>query len=290
MMAPRKAKAKGAEGDLAVENADTEVPASGDEEEETGNEDPSPGRFKDGGRRGVGRTRSVVGRNFMSERLRFQPPPEDDEEEEGVYSQPWGRQHEGNQGWMQAIVAEVSSSVCEEIKDLVAERGGSSVTSKDIEDVRAAQRLTDLQSEAARLNSEGAQLQFIAFGKVKAGVADAIRLLKSHETLPAIKLLEEVERVADLRIDVIRRAGSAPGAWAAATIYEKRMLAESSDAKNDKVWEAALAEATSKKMKTKVSVGDKRKSPTASGGPSSQYRFFSRGQSTPFRGLAYVYG
>jgi hypothetical protein len=129
MMAPRKAKAKGAEGDLAVENAETEVSASGDEEEETGNEDPSPGSFKDGGgRRGVGHTRSVVGRNFMSERLRFQPPPEDDEEEEGDYSPLWGRQHEGNQGWMQAIITEVSSSVREEIKDLVAERGGSSVT------------------------------------------------------------------------------------------------------------------------------------------------------------------
>jgi hypothetical protein len=62
MMAPRKAKAKEAEGDLEVENAETEVPASGDQEEETGNEDPSPGHFKDGGgRRGVGRTRSVVG-------------------------------------------------------------------------------------------------------------------------------------------------------------------------------------------------------------------------------------
>ena len=45
------------------------------------------------------------------------------------------------------------------------------------------------------------QLKYIAFGKVKAGVTDVIRLLKSYE---AIKLLEEVERVADLRINVIR--------------------------------------------------------------------------------------
>jgi hypothetical protein len=49
--------------------------------------------------------------------------------------------------------------------------------------------------------------------------------------------------VADCCIDVVRRAGSTPGAWPTTTIYEKKLQSETSDAKNDKLWDAAVAEA-----------------------------------------------
>jgi hypothetical protein len=102
--------------------------------------------------------------------------------------------------------------VRDEVKDIVA---GSSreqnITTKDLEDVKAAQKLIDLQAEASKLATKGSQMQFLAFGEVKAGVVDAICLLKSHDTLKAIKILEEIEQVSKLRLDVVRRAGSSPG-------------------------------------------------------------------------------
>jgi hypothetical protein len=172
-----------------------------------------------------------------------------------------------------------------ELKGIVAgNQRGASVTSKDIEDIRAAQRYTDLQSEAARLSSEGAQLQFLAFSKIKSGVADAMKLLKAHETLPAIKALEEVERVADLRINVIKKAGSSPGLWPAATLYEYRMLAENANTKNDKVWEQCQVDAKAAKAQSRIASGEKRKSSGESEGSRLQYRQLERDQPRPFRG------
>jgi hypothetical protein len=176
---------------------------------------------------------------------------------------------------MAQIVAEVKNLVCSSQRD-------TGITSKDLKDVRAAQRHLDLQADAAWLNSEGARLQYLTFGRVKFGVADAIRLLKGHETLSAIRSLEEVERVADCRIDVVKRAGSMPGTWPAATIYKKKLLSETSDAKNDKLWDAAVAEANSAtKAKAKVFTGQKRKEFDAAGS-SPSYRKYCRGQSRPF--------
>jgi hypothetical protein len=116
----------------------------------------------------------------------------------------------------------------------------------------------DLQAEAARLNSEGAQMQYVAFGKVCAGVMEAIRQLKSHDTLAAIKSLEEVARVADLCLDVIKRAGTSSRLWPAATLYKKRMMTETSDVKHDKIWAECVANSKAV-VKSKPVAGDKRK-------------------------------
>jgi hypothetical protein len=184
---------------------------------------------------------------------------------------------------MADIVAEVSSSIREELKGIIAgSQRGASVTNKDIEDIWAAQHHTDLQSEAARLNSEAAQLQFLAFGKIKSGVADAMRLLKAYQTLPAIKALEKVERVADLRINIIRKACSSPGLWPAATLYESHMLAENTNAKNDKVWEQCQVDAKAAKAQSRISSGEKRKSSGEFEGSRPQYRQYERGQPHPF--------
>jgi hypothetical protein len=257
-------------------------PGSEEEDESSRDFEPSPGHFKSGESSGRGRARSVVGRNLMQDhrssfdlrRKLRSPSPMD--EEFGGESSGWAS-GEQRPEWVSRIMAEV--------KDLVGARD-SGITSKDIDNVRAAQRQMDLQTEAARLNSEGARAQFVAFGKVKAGVSDAIRSLRAHKTLNAIKVLEEVEKVADLRINVVRRAGSTPGAQAAATIYERKLLAESSDAKNDKLWDAPMAEAGANKAKVKVTTGQNRRSSEDYGGPPPHFCNYGRGQPRPFRGQA----
>jgi hypothetical protein len=188
--------------------------------------------------------------------------------------------------WMAQVIAEVSKSVRDEVKDIVA---GSireqNITVKDLEDIKAAQKLIDLQAEASKLATKGSQMQFLAFGKVKAGVVDAIRLLKSHDTLKAIKILEEVEQVAELHLDVVRHAGSSPGQWPAATIYEKKRLVETSDAKNDKLWDASCMKAEADRNKARGTAGQKRCAKSAFGTSQPQYRFQLWGQSRPFRGV-----
>ena len=54
--------------------------------------------------------------------------------------------------------------------------------------------------------------------------------------------LKEIEAIADFRLDMVRRADSMPGGWAAANIYERRVAGQS-DTKNDKVWKSAVEEA-----------------------------------------------
>lgn len=76
---------------------------------------------------------------------------------------------------MLKIIAEVSSSIKDKVRDLVANsQRESTISLKELEDVKAAQSVMVLQSEAACLVSEGTQLQYLAFGKIKAGVADAV--------------------------------------------------------------------------------------------------------------------
>jgi hypothetical protein len=297
-MASRKARNKGVEGDEPALGVVVDPPASEDEEDSLADEagddegwEPSPSRFKGlskgGQNKGKSWARSVVGRSFLTAGCLKETSPhcssqrEDEEEDEETHR--WGQREEERPAWMADIVAEVSSSLRKELKGIVAgNQRGTSVTSKDIEDIRAAQRHADLQSEAACLSSEGAQLQFLVFGKIKSGVADAMRLLGAHKLLPTIKALEEVEKVADLRFDVIRKAGLSPGLWPAATLYERRMLAENANAKNDKVWEQCQVDAKAAKAQSRIASGEKRKSSGEAEGSRPQYRQLERGQPHPF--------
>jgi hypothetical protein len=294
-MGPKKAKNKGVEGDEPVLGLVVDPPASEDEEDgladKAGDDEgwePSPSRFKGsskgGPNKGKSWTRSVVGRSFLKEQRPYCSLHRKDEEEDEEPHH-WGQREEERPAWMADIVAEVSSSLREKLKGIVAgSQRGASVTSKDIEDIRAAQHHTDLQSEGECLSSEGARLQFLAFGKIKSGIGDAMRLLKAHETLSAIKALEEVERVVDLRIDVIGKAGLSPGLWPAAAHYEHRMLAENTNAKNDKVWEQCQVDAKAAKAQSRIASGEKRKSSGESEGSRPQYRQFEHGQPRPVRG------
>jgi hypothetical protein len=86
----------------------------------------------------------------------------------------------------------------------------------------------------------------------------------------------------DLRLDVVKRAGSAPGMWPVATLYEKMKLAETSDAKDDKVWDECLSQANTVKARSKVEVGEKRPTSDAAGGSATQFHRYSRGGYQPF--------
>jgi hypothetical protein len=124
----------------------------------------------------------------------------------------------------------------------------------------------------------------VAFGKVRAGFTEAIRQLKSHDTLAAIKLLEEVARVADFHLNVIKRAGTSSGLWPAATLYEKRMMAETSDVKHNKIWAECVANSKAV-VKSKLVAEDKRKVSFVPGGPPPQQRSFQRESYQPFHGV-----
>jgi hypothetical protein len=122
-----------------------ENPASEDEVPDDQEElEPLPGRFK----RTKGKTRSVIGRSYLQGnhhdlRQRLSPHHSEDKLEED--SRPY---------WMAQVIAEVSQSVRNEVKDIVAGSSRESdVTAKDLEDVLVAQRLIDLQAEAAKLTS-----------------------------------------------------------------------------------------------------------------------------------------
>lgn len=150
----------------------------------------------------------------------------------------------------EAVLArKVAESVTENLKSqlqimLAEKEGGSADMIKEVEALRAAQHHSSLLSEAAELQSESAQKQFVAFAKVKSGVGDARRLVLAGDTKGAEIALSGVEKVADFRLDMIRRADSLPGGWAAANLYEKRVSGQTqADNRNDKIWRAAVEEA-----------------------------------------------
>jgi hypothetical protein len=188
---------------------------------------------------------------------------------------------------MAQVIIKVLQSVRNEVKDIVAGNSrDQDVTAKDLEDIKAAQKLIDLPAEAAKLAMEGFQMQFLAFGKIKSRVVYAIRLLKSHHTLKAIKFLEDVEQIAELRLDVVCCPGSSPGRWPLATIYKNKRLAETSDAKNDKLWDATCLEAAADRNKGRGAAGQKHQADNAFGPSQQQYHYHPKEQSRPFRGVS----
>jgi hypothetical protein len=64
--------------------------------------------------------------------------------------------------------------------------------------------------------------------------------------------LERVEKVVDLRLDIVKRTESAPGMWPVATLYKKMKLAKTSGAKDDKGWAECLSQANLVKGRSKI--------------------------------------
>ena len=150
------------------------------------------------------------------------------------------------------VAATVTANLGAQLRDILAEKDGKAEEmAKEVEALRAAQKHASLLTEATELRSESAQKQFLAFAKIKAEVANVRRLMSSGDLVGADAALVEVEKITDFRLDMVRRADSMPGGWAAATIYERR-LAGQTETKNDKVWKAAVEEATqTRKVKRK---------------------------------------
>ena len=166
------------------------------------------------------------------------------------------------------VAATVTANLKSQLSELLANKESTSDSmAKEVEALRAAQKHSSLLNEATELQSESAQKQFIAFAKVKNGITNARRLVAAGDSAGAEEALKEVEKIADFRIDMIRRADSMPGGWAAANVYEKKVAGQV-DKKNDKVWKAAVEEANQNRK-------DKKFSGSSSG------RSFSR---QPFKG------
>jgi hypothetical protein len=285
-MAPRKHKNKSAEGGMSTFFAANVSDGKKDPDSE---EEQSTGQFKDLRSRPVNfapRTKSctclVVGLNLMEDLSFDARHMLGSREDVNDVERPWqdndDKGFSPRAGWMAKIMAEIFK---DEVWDLVASsQRKSTISLKVLEDVKAAQRPTDLQSEAARLVSEGAQLQYLAFGKIRAGVSDAICLLKTHDTLGAITALERAKKVVDLRLDVVKKAGSVSGMWPVATLYKKRMLAETLDARNDEVWTKCLSQAGA--VKAGASGGEERQASDAAGVLPCSTAAISKEATSPF--------
>ena len=154
------------------------------------------------------------------------------------------------------VAARVSETIANKLKSqlhgiLAAKEDKSNEMVKEVEALRAAQRHASLLTEATELQSESAQRQFVAFAKVKSGIVEARRFMLAGDVKSAETELSKMEVVADFRLDMIRRADSMPGGWAAANLYERKAAGQS-DQKNDKMWRSAVEEASdARKMKGK---------------------------------------
>ena len=95
---------------------------------------------------------------------------------------------------------------------------------------------------------EGAKAQFTAFAKIKASVEEARQKAIAGDGDGVLAALDRVEKVADIRMEVIERADRLPGGWPAATIFERLASnGDSNKAKFDRIWRSACTEAESKK-------------------------------------------
>jgi hypothetical protein len=118
------------------------------------------------------------------------------------------------------LAQEVISSLRTEILSLITSKDEAARTqTQDINDLKATQTITGLLAKATALHIERARAQFVAFAKIKSGVAEACCLLESHDTEKALDVLAGVEKVADVRIDVVRQADSTRGDSDADFIY-----------------------------------------------------------------------
>jgi hypothetical protein len=116
-------------------------------------------------------TRSVIGLDLREDpsfdARHILGPREDVDVIERCWQDEEGEGFSPGAGWMAKIVAEVSSSIKDEVRDIVASsQREATIFLKDLEYVKAVQKVTDLQSEAARLITEGARQQYLAFGKI----------------------------------------------------------------------------------------------------------------------------
>ena len=149
----------------------------------------------------------------------------------------------------QRIAARISMQLREEMRDILRDVNQTpATTSEDLEKLKLDHRTNSLMVRAGFLTSDGAKAQFAAFAKVKANVEDARAKILAGEKTAALAALDRLEKVADLRLELVERADKLPGGWAAATIFER--MAQSEDAnqgKFDKIWKSACGELEEKK-------------------------------------------
>jgi hypothetical protein len=157
----------------------------------------------------------------------------------------------GLQGSTQAIIKQVTDSLKVEFREMISSSSSQNKeNSKLIDTLRLQQKKDSTLAGALDITSDGAKMQYIAFAKMKIGISDTREKLENHDILGALGVLEELEKITDIRLDLIKRADSCPGGWAASTIFEKKVLGDT-DEKKDKLWDASVAE-----LKTQQKSGD----------------------------------
>ena len=172
------------------------------------------------------------------------------------------------------IAEDVAASLRQEMHALL-ERASSreAPSAEEIDKLKLEQRTNTLMAKASLLSTDGARAQYLAFAKVKANSEEARRKIAMGDGLAAVEALDRLDKVVDLRLDLIQRADKSPGGWGAATIFEQ--MAQESDASSprmDRCWKAAVAQMEEKKDTRRSS---SRGRPERAGGTRGNYSFRS---------------
>ena len=172
------------------------------------------------------------------------------------------------------IAKDVAASLRQEMQALL-ERASSreAPSAEEIDKLKLEQRTNTLMAKASLLSTDGAKAQYLAFAKVKANSEDARRKIAMGDGLAAVEALDRLDKVVDLRLELIQRADKSPGGWGAATIFEQ--IAQESDAnspKMDRYWKAAVAQMEDKKDSRRSA---SRGRPERAGGTRGNYSFRS---------------
>lgn len=151
------------------------------------------------------------------------------------------------------------------------------------ETMRLQQKTNEIMGRAAFLSSDGAKAQFRQFARIKANCNEARYSVASGNEEGILAALERIEKIADLRLDVIERADSTPGGWQAAAAYERAVEAGDADSsRRDRIWKNALAESEGKR-----SAENSRRAAAKGRGPSN--RGFRGNYNNTFRSVIHLF-
>lgn len=152
---------------------------------------------------------------------------------------------EGARGPIRDIVNAVTENLQTHFQKLLDSKDKDvSSTLSELQQLKLQQQSESLISSAAQLSGEGAKAQYLAFAKIKSGLSAIRQKLNSHDTLGAIATISDIEKVVDVRLELVKRADSLPGGWPAGTIFEKKALGVT-DEKSDKLWNQSVTELNS---------------------------------------------
>ena len=148
-------------------------------------------------------------------------------------------------------------------------------TVEELDRLKLEQRTNALMAKSSLLSSEGSKAQYQAFAKIKASSEEARRKIALGDGLAAVEALDRLDKVVNLRLELIQRADKSPGGWHVATVFEQ--LAQESDAnqpKLDRCWKAAQVQVEERKETSRRSA-TRGRADRGGGGSRGNYSFRS---------------